>query len=162
MGGWWLLGGYLALWLLGLASPFLRGRILLLPGARLASVHLLFAAVLLADAAVFPAGIPALPVPAGVAALLAALGAAWRDTWVVLGTRPARVAESLAETCQERGIETAWEGGRLILKRLGTALRVVPAGPGVSLVRLDRRRREAEVDALGEAWRRRLARGAGR
>jgi hypothetical protein len=162
MGGGWLLIGYLVLWLLFLAAPFLRGGILLLPGTWLASVHLLFAAVLLTDAAIFPSGIPALPVPAGIAALLAALGAAFRDTWVLLGARQARVAESLAETCRERGIETAWEEGRLILKRLGTALRIVRAGPGVSLVRLDRRRREGEVDALGQAWRRRLAGGAGR
>jgi len=161
MGGWCLLGGYLALWLLFLASPFLRGRILLLPGTRLASVHLLFAAVLLADAAVFPAEIPALPVPAGVAVLLAALGAAFRDTWLLLGARQARAAESLAEVCRERGIETAREGGWVILKRLGTALRIVPAGPGVSFVRLDRRRREEEVDALGQAWRKRLAREGG-
>ena len=52
----------------------------------------------------------------------------------------------------------AREGDTLILKRLGTAVRETPLLPGLGLVRLDRRRREPEVDRLGREWGRTLSR----
>lgn len=162
MGGWWLLAIYLALWLLLLASPFLLGRILLIPGTHLASVHLLLAASILLDAAIFPSGMTELPIPLALSVLLTILSRILRDTWLLLGRGGERALAALEDLCARQGIDRARQDGDLVLKRLGTAVRRVPVVPGLGLVRLDRRRREPEVDRIGREWRRILSRPGGR
>jgi len=162
MGGWWLLAAYLALWLLLIASPFLRGRILLIPGTHLASAHLLLASSILLDAAIFPSGMTELSVPLALAVFLAILSRFLRDAWLLLGRGGERAPGALEDLCAREGIELARHGGGLVLKRLGAAVRCVGVVPGVHLVLLDRRRREPEVDRIGREWRRTLSRSGGR
>jgi len=162
MGGGWLLAVYAGGWLAILVSPFVRVRILLLPGTHLASAHLLLAGVILADAAVAPAGIPRLAVPLTTAILLAALSRVLRDTWLLLGTGQERALDQLERLCRERGVEVEHHGGTLVLKRLGTGVRRRGFGSGLGLVLLDRRRREPEVDRLAREWRRALSGPKGR
>jgi len=157
MGGWWLLAAYLALWLLLIASPFVRGRILLIPGTHLASAHLLLAASILLDAAIFPSGMREMRVPLALAVFLAVLSRILRDTWLLLGRGGDRAQGVLEDLCAREGIEMARQGGGLVLKRLGTAVRCVGVVPGLRLVLLDRRRREPEVDRIGRKWRRILS-----
>jgi len=162
MGGWWLLAAYLALWLLLIASPFLRGRILLIPGTHLASAHLLLAASILLDAAIFPSGMRELRVPLALSVFLAILSRVLRDTWLLLGRGGDRALGALEELCAREGIDLARHGGGLVLKRLGTIVRCVGVVPGLHLVLLDRRRREPEVDRIGREWRRILSGSGGR
>lgn len=152
MGGWWLLAVYAGGWLAILFSPFIRGRILLLPGTHLASAHLLLAAAILADAAVAPAGMPRLPVPLAVAVLMAVFARLFRDTWLLLGPGQERALDHLEDLCRKRGIEVTRHDGTLVLKRLGTGARRRGFGSGLGLVLLDRRRREPEVDRLAREW----------
>ncbi len=161
MGGWWLLGIYLAGWALLLVSPFLRRRTLLLPGTRLASAHLLLAAAILADGAIRPEGPvrSAAPLLLSLAAALAAF--LFRDTWLLLGRPHDPPLRLLEEICRTRGVDLVQNRGGLILKRLGTGVSLVALARGVGLVRLDRRRREPEVDRIGQEWRRVLSRRAG-
>lgn len=157
MGGWWLLSAYLAGWILILASPFARGRILLLAGTARFTAHLLLAAAILADAAVFPGGMGHLPVPLGAALVMGAASLAFRDTWILLGPGQERALAVLEHLCREEGVDLVVEDGTLVLKRLGTGVRRVSLAPGLGLVRMDRRRREPEVDRLGREWRRILS-----
>jgi hypothetical protein len=158
MGGGWLLGSYAAGWALLLILPFVRGTLLLVQGAQRTSAHLLAAAVILADAAVAPGGIPRLPAPLGACALLIVSSAVLRDTWLLVGARPERGIAVLEEICRVRGVEVARQEKGLVLKRLGTQVREVSLAPGLTLLRMDRRRREREVDRLGREWGRRLSR----
>jgi len=161
MGGVRILAAYLALWLLVLAAPFLRRRVLLVPGTHLASAHLLLAAAILLDAAFFPSGIPELPVPLGLSLLAAVVARALRDFWLLLGPGEERAPAVLEAICARRGIDLAARDGGVVLKRLGTGARRVGLLPGAGLVRLDRRRREPEVDRIGREWRRALWRSGG-
>ncbi len=157
MGGWGLLAAYLVLWLLRAAPPLLRGRLLLIPNTHLASAHLLLAACLLLDAAVFPSGMEELPVPLALSLLLAILSRIFRDTWLLPGPGGDSAPRVLEELCARRGIQVERLEGSLVLKRLGTAVRCVRALPGIHLVILDRRRRDPEVDRIGREWGRALS-----
>lgn len=157
MGGWWILALYAGGWLAILASPFLRGRTLLVPGTHLVSAHLLLAAAMLADAAVAPAGMRRLPVPLAVAFLMAVFSRVFRDAWPLLGPGQDRAMEQLEELCRKRGVEVARVDRTLVLKRLGTGVTWKGFGAGLGLVLLDRRRREPEVDRLTREWGRMLA-----
>jgi hypothetical protein len=161
MGGGRILAAYLALWLLILAAPFLRRRVLLIPGTHLASAHLLLAAAILLDAAVFPSGIAKLPVPLWLSFLAAILARALRDFWLLLGPGEERAPVVLEELCARKGIDLAARDGGVVLKRLGTGVRRVGLIPGAGLVRLDRRRREPELDRIGREWGRILWRSGG-
>lgn len=159
MGGWWILGLYVAGWLLYLIFPVLRHRLVLVGGDRVPSLHLLLMAALLADAAVFPVGLPVLPAPLTVAGSLLGLSLLLRNTWVLAGIGGEHAMELLVECCRRSGIPVVREdGGRLVLKRHGAALSRRRLLPGLDLVRLDRRRKEPELDRLGVEWRRAVAR----
>lgn len=157
MGGWLLLAAFLVLGLLRAAPPLLRGGILLVPNTRLASAHLLLAACILLDAAVFPSRMEELPVPLALSLLLAILSRTFRDTWLLLGPGGDRAPRVLEELCARRGTRTERREGSLVLKRLGTAVRCVRALPGLHFALLDRRRREPEVDRIGREWGRALS-----
>jgi len=161
MGGWRLLAACLSLWLLLIASPFLRGRLLLIPGTHLASAHLLLAASILLDAAIFPSGMKDLPFPLALALFLAILSRIFRDGWLLPGRGGERALEVLEDLCAREGIDLARQGGGLVLKRLGTAVRCVRVVPGLHLALLDRRRRGPEMDRIGREWRRALSRSGG-
>ncbi len=152
MGGWWLLGIYLAGWALFLISPFLRGRTLLLPGTHLPSAHLLLAAAILADGAIQSEGPAGRAVPLALSLTAALLSFLFRDRWLLLGKSQEISLGLLEEICRRRGVDLVRDRDGLVLKRLGTGVRRAAIVPGVGLVRLDRRRREAEVDRIGREW----------
>jgi hypothetical protein len=150
VGGWGLLGAYLAGWIALLAARFARRRILVLPLGGSYPAHLLLAAAILADAAVFPGR--GIAPPLGAALLMGVLSLALRDVWLVVGRRQQTALDVLEHLCRDRGVDVCRDGDALILKRLGTGVRKSEAGPGLGLVRLDRRRREREVDRLAREW----------
>ena len=111
---------------------------------------------------IFPSGIAKLPVPLALSLLAAILARALRDFWLLLGPGEERAPAVLEEICARRGIDRAARDGGMVLKRLGTALRRIGLFPGAGLVRLDRRRREPEVDRIGREWGRILWRSGGK
>jgi hypothetical protein len=162
MEGEWLLAAYFAGWMLVLVSLIPAGRMLLLPGVRLFSAHLLFAAVILADAALFPAVIRGLSSALGTALVLSILSLALRDFWLLAGPGQQLALEVLERLCRDKGIDVERVDGSLVLKRLGTGVRRISLGPWLGLMKMDRRRREPEVDRLGREWARTLFRSPGK
>src|SRR5713101_5488974 len=85
MDGWQILAFYLLAWAVALVSPFLRKRLLLVPGSNFVSAHLLLMAALLTEAALSRDGTQGLGGPLGVAGLLAAASVFLRDVWLLVG-----------------------------------------------------------------------------
>lgn len=150
MGGWGIVAAYLGGWLALLAARFARRRKLVLPLGGAYPAHLLLASAVLADAAVL--GSRRIAGPLGVALLLALLSGALRGLWLLVGESPEGALERLELLCGRRGVDASRDGGALVLKRLGAAVRKTWSGPGLGLLRLDRRRREAMLDRLLREW----------
>ena len=161
MGTWRIVGAFAIGVALGAIWRLVRSRVLLLSGSDLLSLHLLLAAVLLGDAAVFPGDLPALAVPLGIALVGATASLCFRKLHLLTGPGAA-TAESNLEACgTEMGLDWVREGRRVIFKRQGAAMDRIGEIAGFRLLRLDRRRAEPAVDSLIARWRRSLSGGSG-
>jgi len=156
MGGWRILALEVLVGLLYGFVQLLRGRPVLVKGFDALSVHLGWMALVLADAAAFPDGIPRLAGPLVVGAIPAALLLALRETWLLVGSGPKRSLDLLEESCARHGVPVVRDAGRLVLKRHGAAADRIRLLPEVELVRFDCRRREEAVLRVQRSWSRRV------
>lgn len=161
MGGWRILALEALAGLLYGFVQLLRRRPVLVQGLGAWSFHLGWTALVLADAAVFPGGIPRLGGPLAVGAIPAALLFALRDSWLFAGSGSERSLDLLEESCARYGVPTVRDAGRLVLKRHGAAAERIRLLPGLELVRFDCRRTEKAVLRVQRSWSRRV-REAGR
>lgn len=147
-----IVGVYGLGWLAVLAYSLIFRRPALIPGWRIFSANLLLASALLGEAAL--AGGDGVRSRAPLAAgLLILASLAIRNFSLLLGGDGRRALELLERCCAERGIPLDRDGGRLVLKRQGAAIRTIGIASVVALFHRVRRRKEPELDRLDEVWR---------